>query len=238
MFFRRKKKAGESGIDPNAWMMSYADMVTILLAMFIVLSTLSKDQTGLSLYYGTGSYRKAVKSFGLPSNTDNTAKTVPLNTPGPRYSYENPNTDQAPDTNQRIIDAEEEMFQHYLSKTNSEFSVQKVKGEAGRSAVDFHNKTGNNYPRLTGKQREMIIPLLVLAHQKNYRVEITAWATTPAETACTRAMQLAADLREEALGEMNAPPEMRVRVSAIGQPWRHRNVKRPIFSVVIIRDGS
>lgn len=48
--FRRKKAL--AAVNTEGWMMSYADMVTILLAMFIVLSTLGKDQTGASLQKG------------------------------------------------------------------------------------------------------------------------------------------------------------------------------------------
>ena len=90
MLFGRKRASGGSSVNANGWMISYADMVTILLAMFIVLSTLSKDQTGMSLYYGTGSYRNAVKRFGMPGVASNSGRTVPLTVPGPRYSVENP----------------------------------------------------------------------------------------------------------------------------------------------------
>ncbi len=62
----RRRKSADSHINTEGWMMSYADMATILLAMFIVLSTLGKDQSGVNLYNGTGSFRKALDSFGLP----------------------------------------------------------------------------------------------------------------------------------------------------------------------------
>ena len=78
MFFRKKKGHGAGGPDANAWMMSYADMATILLAMFIVLSTFSKDQTGISLYHGTGSFQKAMKSFGLPGLMPNSNHPIQL----------------------------------------------------------------------------------------------------------------------------------------------------------------
>ena len=61
----RKKKGHGGGPDANAWMVSYADMATILLAMFIVLSTFSQDQTGITLYHGTGSFKKSLKNFGM-----------------------------------------------------------------------------------------------------------------------------------------------------------------------------
>src|SRR5437588_5409765 len=45
------------------WLMSYADMATILLALLIVVSVLSRDQTGATLYRGTGAFRATANQF-------------------------------------------------------------------------------------------------------------------------------------------------------------------------------
>src|SRR5215813_11377572 len=80
----------ETPINTNGWMMSYADMATILLAMFIVLSTLGKDQTGITLQTGTGSYRETRERFGLPSTLTRSGQAVPLSFAGPQYIYKGP----------------------------------------------------------------------------------------------------------------------------------------------------
>ena len=50
----RKQKA--PGAGPNmAYLMSFGDTMTTLLAFFIVLNSLAKEQTGAKLYAGTGS---------------------------------------------------------------------------------------------------------------------------------------------------------------------------------------
>ena len=85
LLLRRRQAHGESTINANAWMMSYADMATTLLAMFIVLSTMGKDQTGISLYNGTGSFRHAEESLGLPSFFPNSSHVITLQEPGPHY---------------------------------------------------------------------------------------------------------------------------------------------------------
>src|SRR3954452_4158866 len=59
------RKKALAAVNTEGWMMSYADMATILLAMFIVLSTLGKDQTGASLQKGLESWRETRQSFGL-----------------------------------------------------------------------------------------------------------------------------------------------------------------------------
>src|SRR5947209_7064065 len=82
---RARKKAGDSPINTEGWMMSYADMATILLAMFIVLSTLGKDQTGVNLHNGTGSFRQALDAFGLPGLFSTSSRVIPLETASPRY---------------------------------------------------------------------------------------------------------------------------------------------------------
>src|ERR1700674_1695735 len=81
----RRRKRGFPGINTEGWMMSYADMATTLLAMFIVLSTMGKDQTGISLYNGTGSFVHAEQSFGLPGLFPNSSKVIVLPEPGPHY---------------------------------------------------------------------------------------------------------------------------------------------------------
>jgi len=235
MLHHRKRAAGR-GINSNGWMISYADMVTILLAMFIVLSTLSKDQTGLSLYYGTGSYRKAVKQFGLPGVSNNSRKTVPLDQPGPRYNVDNPNGSAKSNGNtDRVIDGEEEVFQQFLQETKKDLKVKNEGKEAGRSSVDFHSRLNSTHPMLSTKQHDMIIPLVLMARQKGYRVEIVVWCPTPADTACLRAIKTASQLRDELMSDL-APADVAAdRIVAVAQPWRFKDVRRPVFSVVISR---
>src|SRR5581483_8996155 len=86
----RRRKPADSHINTEGWMMSYADMATILLAMFIVLSTLGKDQTGVNLYNGTGSFRKALDSFGLPGFFSSSSMPIQLSYPSPHYSLQQP----------------------------------------------------------------------------------------------------------------------------------------------------
>src|SRR5207237_8598648 len=82
------KKKAEDAINTEGWMMSYADMATILLAMFIVLSTLGKDQTGASLQKGLESWRETCQSFGLGGILTTSDRPGGLGTTGPHYNLD------------------------------------------------------------------------------------------------------------------------------------------------------
>ena len=81
----KHKKHHEGGVNTNGWMMSYADMATTLLAMFIALSTLGKDQSGVSFYNGTGSFLRALDTFGLPNLFPSSTRAIRLQATGPHY---------------------------------------------------------------------------------------------------------------------------------------------------------
>ena len=60
----RKRKP--SSKPSKSYMISFGDTMTAMLAFFIVLNTLAKEQTGADLHTGTGSFIAAVNSMGLP----------------------------------------------------------------------------------------------------------------------------------------------------------------------------
>src|SRR6185437_12122182 len=121
MLFGRKPTG--SRINTDGWMMSYADMATILLAMFIVLSTLGKDQTGINLANGTGSFVNSLNSFGLDGLLDAAPHPLKMNKQTPDYLFNlrpmDSRQDQAGETDKvRIIDGEEEHLQRFLQELN------------------------------------------------------------------------------------------------------------------------
>src|SRR5271165_6072737 len=141
----KRKAVTSSVINSEGWMMSYADMATILLAMFIVLSTLAKDQTGVNLYNGTGSFRNAVDSFGLPGLFKESSKPIQAEASSPSYHLE-PDGEGDPskggpdagDRPARVIAAEEEQLQRFLNELNRQLPVEKMPHLTGQAVVDFH----------------------------------------------------------------------------------------------------
>ena len=63
-----KKKKLEPSVPSKAYLVSFGDTMTALLAFFIVLNSLAKEQTGANMYSGTGSFVSAFSNSGLPGD--------------------------------------------------------------------------------------------------------------------------------------------------------------------------
>jgi flagellar motor protein MotB len=231
----RKKKSGHAEVNANAWMISYADMATILLAMFIVLSTLGKDQTGISLYYGTGSFKQAMKNFGLPGLYSNSSQVVPLKSSGTAYPTDAPFRDDGQDPTGRIIDGEQEYLQHFLTELSRAFATTKRDRTSGQCSLDVYEALPKTAPYFTGKTREVVMPLLPLLRRGNYRLQVVIWAPMPNESTVQRAAGQAQQLVAEIVAAAELDPALQERLVAVGQTWRYRDVPRPILSVVVTK---
>ncbi len=238
-----KGGSGDSAINTNAWMMSYADMATTLLAMFIVLSTLGKDQTGVSLHNGTGSFIHAVDSFGLSGVLPSSSRVIQMQSPGPHYHHppagqqgdsKNAGTDNG-ESSQRVIDLEEEQLQQFLREMERQFSIEKLPRMTGQVVVDMYDRINQTAPYLTAKQAETVWQVVPLLRRPNYRIYFVVWATTPSESAWNRAVNQARLVTEEIATTAQLDPESRNRLIPLGQPWRHRDIRRPVLSLIVAR---
>lgn len=234
-----KKKNADGTVNTEGWMMSYADMATVLLSMFIVLSTLGKDQTGVSLQKGLESWRDSRHTFGLSGAFQTSSRVWQREAMAPQYAHQDddpadgtgPDKPEAP----RSIDGEHERLQRFLHEMDRQFKVEKLPRVVGSATVDFYDKLGDRPPYLTAKQAEVVYQALPLLERGNYRVLLIVWATTPSDTAWARAgdqARLAADEVARA-GRLNA--EARARLVAVGQPWRYAGFERPVLSLMIAR---
>jgi len=167
MFIFRKKQA-ERGINVEGWMMSYADMATVLLAMFIVLSTLGKDQTGVSLQKGLESWRDSRHTFGLGGAFQTSSRVFQKEAMSPQYAHgedgEPEPQGRGPDREDptRSIDGEQERLQRFLHEMDRQFKVEKLPRVAGNATVDFFDKLAGSAPYLTRKQSEIVQQVLPL----------------------------------------------------------------------------
>jgi flagellar motor protein MotB len=236
MLVPRDKKGGHGSVpDSLAWMMSYADMATILLAMFIVLSTFAKDQTGISLYYGTGSFNAAIASFGVPGLMANSSQVISLNAPEPHAAKDRSASSLPEAAAERVIDGEVENFQRFLGEIDRHFKTARLPRTAGQTALDFYEKINKKPPYLSDVQREQLAPLLPLLRQNGYRMQVVVWAGTPRDSATSRAADEAADVVEELATGAGLDAAARRRLTAVGQSWYFRDVQRPVMSVVVTR---
>lgn len=72
-FMRRKGKGGDQEGPPEMDMLSFASIMTIMLAFFIMLSSFIKNQDRELLMRARESFRKALSSFGLSAILEGTA---------------------------------------------------------------------------------------------------------------------------------------------------------------------
>jgi hypothetical protein len=241
LFGHKKKHATpEEHVNSLAWMVSYADMATILLAMFIVLSSLSKDQTGLTLYKGTGSFDKAMKSFGMPGLMPNSARMIWQSNSGPAYTFAQPaewKKNDAPDpaAAPRVIDDEEERFQHFLSEISQAMPVEKLPRATGQAAVDLFEPLDRNAPHLKEIHRKSILPLLPLLRQKQIQIEVVVWAPMPVDSALIRCSTQATQIVESLANDARLSADERSRLIGVSQCWRYRDIRRPVISYVVTR---
>ncbi len=238
-----RKKAGGSQINTEGWMMSYADMATTLLAMFIVLSTLGKDQTGISLYNGTGSFMQALDSFGLPGFFANSARVVPLHAPGPHYPDPHggdgaggraPNPD--PDGSPRVIDLEEEQLQGALQEIGRQIRLDRLPDVTGWVELDFYDRLNRLPPYLTAKQSVVLWQALNLLTRRDYEATLVVWAAMPSGSAWLRAANQAEALADELRAAR--PTGALAALKALGQPWRSASARRPVFSLVLSKTAE
>jgi len=234
-----KKRPAESKINTEGWMMSYADMATILLAMFIVLSTFGKDQTGATLQRGLESWRESRQFFGLAGLFPGSMQVTQLESPGPKYLRPGDESDtEKPVPSPVVVDVEKEALQEFLEKLSQRFQVKMLPRATGQATLDFFEPLARSKPLLSQKHLEAMGLIMPLLKRPEYRVSVIVWATMPSETAWTRAAQQARAVADELAAGAHLDEAATLRLTALGQPWRYAQYQRPIFSLQITRSGG
>jgi flagellar motor protein MotB len=235
----RARKKGLAQINTEGWMMSYADMATILLAMFIVLSTLGQDQTGASLQKGLESWREATQCFGMPGLFKSSAQPTPLGQADPRYNVTTNDTPEGPplpsQKQWKTLDQEQEAFQQFLGEMGRHLEVERMPRLTGQATLDFYGKLGRTAPLLTAEHRDGLRPLVPLLERGDYRVVVVVWATMVKESAMQRAADQARQVSDELAAAVGLDRKAQSRLVSVGQPWGFANFQRPVFSLVVAR---
>lgn len=168
-----KRKKIDGVINAEGWMMSYADMATILLAMFIVLSTLGKDQTGASFNKGLESWRSSRQFFGLDGLFPNSKRLHEFGDTHPHYAVEQPDVD-GPRVDQ-TISGEEATLQNLQKEFERRFNLDKAPPVLGRASLDFFDPLSAKAPLLTAKHQKTLAQLTPCLLRSDYQAMLIVW---------------------------------------------------------------
>lgn len=128
------RKPQEEPSSVPGWIVSFSDMVTLLLAFFVLLQTFAKTQDPELFYAGQGSFRRAIEGMGL-TRWFSGQMSQPLRD----YRKLQYPTDPGPDEDgqERIIDLEDEKIRQMFRnlRESMEMKASDVAGET----IDIHN---------------------------------------------------------------------------------------------------
>lgn len=229
----KKKKAPDSG-PSNAYLMSFGDTMTALLAFFIVLNSLAKEQTGANLHAGTGSFVSAIKSMGLPGtlSTDNSRNPVQQDEPSPFYMADA--SEEEKENSLRILDREKEEFQRLLNELERFYEISQLPPTRAAVVFDVFQKFKPGNQPLPTNGRQVLTRVRPMLARQGYEVEIVVWATTPSQTAWVRAFRTAQTIRSQYIDEVGLSARLSARLRPVARPWLFSDEKRPVMSIVVI----
>lgn len=234
---------------PNqSYLLSFGDCMTALLAFFIVLNSMAEEQTGANLYSGTGSFNAALNSHGVSGafSDSRSSKAFQQNDVVPLYMVGDPEQEDfgrgvGPDETDdggRVVDREEEQFSRFLSEIQRVSAMKREPDIAAEVTFDVLGKMPSEGRSMSPELEETLRQVRTVFRSKEYSVEITVWATTPSQSAWTRAVNQATEVRNETVAFLKLEPGKEQRITAVGRTWISSELKRPAASITLRRLGS
>lgn len=223
--------------------------MTALLAFFIVLNSLAKEQTGANLYTGTGSFVTSLRSAGLPGKHGGKSSEQPFQKEeaGPLYivndgeAKEDAKPGTGPDKEKnalRVIDRERDQLRRFLIEIGEFSKVNALPKSNGKVVFDFFEKIEKTSPLVSENATEVFRQAMTRATSANYRIDVIVWANNPGITAWKKATVLAKDVKEDLVDRLGVPSRLKAVVTATGKPWFFSDEKRPRFSISVQKLGG
>jgi len=241
-----KRQKQEPSGPSNAYLVSFGDTMTALLAFFIVLNSLATEQTGANLYSGTGSFMAVGDSAGVPGlfPLGQSTYAVQMDQPSPLYIVEG--DEEADPTSKAsgpdkdgdtptVRDREQDDLERFLNQMGEQHETTantSVTGEVVFDRMPALPREGEPMDQLMHEQLLRFAPIL---RRRGYELEIRIWATTPAPTAWQRAADQAARLRPEVVSFMRLRSDQAKKVTTSASPWHSSDIKRPAASFILRR---
>lgn len=233
--------------DPpsKAYLISFGDTMTALLAFFIVLNSLATEQTGANLHAGTGSFVQAFagkSGSGAPGNgtvsqgfqMPEAKPTYVIPAEGDEESTGMPTGTDDTDQHERVLNRQEEDFQRFIQEIKRLHTAEELPKINGEVTFDVFGVLPSQPPFMNAEFRQIIIDSAPAVRRPGHALQLIVWARMPSESAWRRAIQQAEGLRKE-VRELLGPAADRFPIEATGQPWISQSARRPGASVVIQR---
>jgi len=240
-----KKKAPPSK-PSKAYLVSFGDTMTALLAFFIVINSMAQEQTGANLYAGTGSFVSAVSSIGFPgtSPTSQSRYVTRKASPTPLYALAE-NLDKNPDQEgnigpddvndaERTIDREKERFQRFLNEIDREFKLERketVTDQIVFDSFELFKEEGDSI--LSDHAIQLFSETLPLLKDDDKFLEVIVWAKMPSPIIIEKTLVLSKKILHEFSLKFNIRPSVKTRLRLVVKPWLFSDAKRPIISFVV-----
>ena len=219
--------------------------MTAMLAFFIVLNTLAKEQTGADLHTGTGSFIAAISSMGLPGvMTSSSSKHVmQMKDSSPKYIVRDEAMNgkrhvDGPDdeSNQlKILNREKDNLQRSIVEWEQHFEIEMEAEESNAVTIDLFQPLGKGENILPKDAKKVLVESMAILSRPGYQLEIDVWAPTPSKTALARmtksATEIKAALRRQFPMLFTNEDPIRCRVKL----WHLSDEKRPVMSITIVR---
>lgn len=235
----------------KAYLVSFGDTMTALLAFFIVLNSFAKEQTGANMYSGTGSFMNAASSIGLPGGSmgNRSRLVVAKEAPSPIYAVESPNKDEnsnerlGPDSDpddKRVIDRQTESFKRFLSQVNKEYEVNETPPTRSQIVFDSFEKIrkperGKPHLPMQTNATQIASEAIMKLGRADFKLEIVVWANMPARVSMNKAMKTATAVQKQVDTIFTLSPDQQSRLTVSAKPWLFSDAARPKMSFVISR---
>ncbi|TWU02166.1 hypothetical protein Pla52n_32150 [Stieleria varia] len=221
--------------------------MTALLAFFIVLNSLAKEQTGANMYSGTGSFVKAFSNSGLPGGLpgNRSRNMIQQEQQKPIYALsENleKNLDKTgpddTDKKDQIKDRDKENFQKFLTDIEKQFGLKNRPELINQIVFDSFEPNDRGTGGLSKHAIELLSEAITKLRRSNSNIEIILWANMPSPASLANRLDQSVSIRREVeqMFWLTAGEKSRIRYRV--KPWLFADAKRPIVSIIFSRLGD
>ncbi len=198
----RKKVQDPGASSEEAYLIAFGSTMTILLALFIVLSTLSQSQEA-GFRKGTGSFVRALDTFGLAGLFSGTPQATDFEAVSPHYQVgagegEKGGAEAEQEVSGDVHDFEQEQLTRMLQQLRRQFeSSDQTVETIGVAVVPLPGPARSEPPHLSDEQIQRIVELLPVLTSAERRVYVEVGVKQPGAQQLERGARIAAAIKEE-----------------------------------------